>query len=106
MDSISVEIFRALSTSRSLKIQFIVSHDVRNNSANMMSFLDILNSVGPDNYLRITSHACTKDDVSRFLKVCCESSGLTIPITAKTIDLINESTKGIPLLIIQLIERY
>lgn len=102
MDSISVDIFKALS-SRNLKVQFIISHDTNHNSVN---FSTLLSSIRSHQLLRISSITCSKADISSYLKICFDSNGLSIPITNTCIDLIIECTKGIPSLIIQLIDRY
>ena len=105
LDAVSIEIFQALS-SRNLKVQFILSHDPNSNSVNLTSFLDFLQTVPSDRCLSISSTTCTKEEVSRYLKASFESKELFENVRGNIVDLVIEITKGIPLLIIQLIDRY
>ena len=105
LDAISIDIFQALS-SRNLKIQFILSHDTNSNSVNLTSFLEFLQTIPLDRCLSISSTTCTKEEVFRYLKANLESNELFENVKGNVVDLVVEITKGIPLLIIQLIDRY
>lgn len=101
LDTISYDTFTALS-SRQLKIQFVLSHDLSNEADRL--FLFIKSSLKEDCCLQISTNVCTYNDIERYLITRFEANGLSIPVTDTVVDLISCSTKQNPSLMIQLID--
>lgn len=98
----AVEIFKGLSN-MNLKVQFVLSHDV---NVNVLNLTSLLQSIRPECYFQTNAVDCTKGDISRYLNGCFEENKLSENVSSTVVNLITECTKGIPSLVIQLIERY
>lgn len=103
LDSISVDILEAF-TNLNLNVQFVMSHDVANDSVNLQSFLNLIKSKNAEYYLPISSTICTNSDILKYLQARFEANELSIPIPDSMIDLITENTKRIPLVTMQIVD--
>lgn len=103
LDSISVDILEAF-TNLNLNVQFVMSHDVANDSVNLQSFLNLIKSKNTEYYLPISSTVCTNSDILKYLEARFQANELSIPIPDSMIDLITENTKRIPLVTMQIVD--